>query len=84
MKMAQQPSLRGYLIVALGTKSTHGNLSGDEEISAGDHPHAVTLCAPSAGTMFGTNLGFPGLRRFCEWRRLDLSQLLQIATLAYI
>jgi hypothetical protein len=82
--MAQQTSLRGYLVLALGTKSTYGNLSGDEEISAGDHPHTVTLRAASAGTMLGTNLGFLGLRRFCEWRRLDLSQLLQIATLAYI
>ena len=84
MKFAWKPSLRGYLIVALETKSTYGNLSGDEEISAGDHPHTVTLRALSAGTMLERNLGFPGLRRFCEWRRLDLSQLLQIATLAYI
>jgi hypothetical protein len=84
MKFAWKPSLRGYLIVALEIKSTYGNLSGDEEISAGDHPHTVTLRATSAGTMLERNLGFPGLRRFCEWRRLDLSQLLQIATLAYI
>ena len=76
--------MRGYLIVALGTNNTYGNLSGDEEISAGDHPHTVTLRATSAGTMLERNLGFPGLRRFREWRRLDLSQLLQIATLAYI
>ena len=56
--------MRGYLIVALGTNNTYGNLSGDEEISAGDHPHTVTLRVQSAGTMLGRNLGFPGLRRF--------------------
>lgn len=70
--------------MALETETPAGNPLGDEEISAGDYPHTVTMPLPSAGVMLGRNLGFPGLRRFREWRRLDLSQLLQIATLAYI
>jgi hypothetical protein len=56
----------------------------DEEISAGDYPHPVTMPLLSAGKKLRRNLGFPGLRRFRQWRRLDHSQLLQIATLAYI
>lgn len=76
--------MRGYLIAILETETPAGGPLGDEEISAGDYPHTVTLPLPSAGAMLGRNLGFPVLRRFREWRRLDLSQLLQIATLAYI
>ena len=82
--MLEVAIFEGYLLPALETKTLHGNLLRDEEISVGDYPHTVTMLLPSAGTMLCRNLGFPGLRRFCEWRRLDLSQLLQIATLLYI
>ena len=70
--------------MALGTENPAGRPLGDEEISAGDYPHTVTLPLRSAGEMLGRNLGFSGLRQFRDWRRHAPSQLLQTATLPYI
>lgn len=56
--------MRGYLVLALRKETLLGRLPGDEEISAGDYPHTVTMPLPSEGATLGRNLGFPGLRRF--------------------
>ena len=76
--------LRGYLVGDLGTR-VHGcpHPTGIE-ISAGDTRATVTMPAPLELEELASNLGFPGLRRFSEWRRLLPSQLLQMATLPYI
>lgn len=57
------------MVPALGRKAPAGRLLGDDEISAGEYPPTVTMPLPSAGAMLGRNLGFPGLRRFFDWRR---------------
>ena len=56
----------------------------DEEISAGDAAGTATMPSPLDLAVMAPNLGFPGLSRFRECRRRPPSQLLQIATLAYI
>ncbi len=76
--------LGGYLIGDLGTRLLGQAPSTNVQISAGDHADTVTMPLWEALATLWRNLWFSGLRRFREdWCR-SFSQLLQIATLAYI
>lgn len=75
---------RGYLIGNLGRRVPGRPPPTDDEISGGDAAGTDTMPAPIELAAMMPNLGFSGLRHFSEWRRRIPSQLLQIATLAYI
>ena len=83
-KWLKGPILGGYLIGNLGRRVPGRPPPTGYQISAGDEPGTATLPAPRELAVMVPNLGFPGLRRFSECRRHPPSQLLQIATLAYI
>ena len=74
----------GYLIGDLGKAGLGTAAPSGDQISAGDEEGTVTMPRTSGLEALELNLGFPGLRRFREWRRHTPSQLLQIATLPYI
>jgi hypothetical protein len=83
-EVAGRLHLRGYLIGNLGRGVPGCPPPTDEEISAGDAAGTATMPSPLDLAVMAPNLGFPGLSRFRECRRRPPSQLLQIATLAYI
>lgn len=74
----------GYLIGDLGTAGLGGAAPSGDQTAAGDEAGTVTMPPTGGWAALALNLGFPGLRRFREWRRRTPSQLLQIATLPYI
>lgn len=76
--------LGGYLIGDLGTRKLGREGPSDVQISAGDHSDTVTMPLRRERVVLVRNLRLAGLRRFREERFGTLSQLLQIATLAYI
>ena len=78
------PPSWGYLIGDLGPTSHCLPVPAGVQISAGDHAGTVTMPLRSARVVLVRNLCFPGLRRFGDVRRRVPSQLLQVATLAYI
>lgn len=83
-EVAGRLHLGGYLIGNLGRGVPGCPPPTDEEISAGDATGTATMPSPLDLGVMAPNLGFPGLSRFRECRRRPPSQLLQIATLAYI
>lgn len=76
--------LGGYLIGDLGTRLLGQAPCTNVQISAGDHTDTATMPLWEALAVLWRNLWFSGLRRFREDRCRAFSQLLQIATLAYI
>jgi hypothetical protein len=83
-RVAKARHLGGYLIGDLGTRTLRPTPCLDVQISTGYHSDPVTMLLRCVRVALGWNLWFPGLRRFREERCRPLSQLLQIATLAYI
>jgi hypothetical protein len=82
--MAEKLHLGGYLIVNLERAGTGRPPLTDDQISVGNASGTDTMPSLLELSVMVPNLWFSGLRHFSDWRRLSPSQLLQIATLAYI
>lgn len=83
-EVAGRPHLEGVFNRNLGRGVPGRPPPIDDLISAGDPAGTDTRPAPLERAVMVPDLGFSGLRRFSVWRRRSPSQLLQIATLAYI
>ncbi len=83
-KVAKRLHLGGYLIGKLERAMPNLLILTDDQISVGNPSGTDTMSSPFELGVILSNHVFSGLRHFSDWRRLPLSQLLQIATLPYI
>jgi hypothetical protein len=83
-EVAESPHVERYLIGKFGRRVPDPKLPRDDSSWVGDLTTTDTMLAPLELAELGPILWFPVLRRFCDYRIQSPSQLLQIATLAYI